>query len=390
MLNSSSNNPGNGNLDGLKAKLGAQNQAGPAQADAQEPIIQEVYEEEPDDYNFVQPLREVDEHELRNLSAIRESDSVDKRVYMACGAFLIAALIGGGIGFAIASNAAAKAEVQRKAAIARTIKNTVNDRLDGLKSLKQAFSSVADSNYNEAAFDSFRNNARTINFMLDMSSDVTAEAILLVEDTASNPLKAMRVYSAKSMLLRQLLETHNAETRAESDAISELQSHPDDASVVYAMQVIPEALNYLATDAPRSQYANGVLGIFTYRDVIEDDAAASTAYEQLKNENRWSEVQRQRRDYQPDAKEAKRLAAEGLTLPNHLIYDVVDRTGRNYKLFADEIILVDRALFFGAAANAKQRYDLRTQQIRALIDELSSVSGTIVGDLDKFIPDDKK
>ena len=107
-MNSSSNTPGSGNFNGLKANPGT-----PAQTDSTEPIIQEVYEPEPDDYNYVPQLRTVDEQELRNLAAIPPNTGVDRRVYMASAAFLIAALIGAGIGFAIASNAASNADVQR-------------------------------------------------------------------------------------------------------------------------------------------------------------------------------------------------------------------------------------------------------------------------------------
>ena len=75
-MNSLNNNPGDGNLNrGVQAQ--------------EEPVIQEVYEAEPDDYNFQPQLREVDEVELRNLSAIREETTVDTRVYKVAALFLI-------------------------------------------------------------------------------------------------------------------------------------------------------------------------------------------------------------------------------------------------------------------------------------------------------------
>ena len=143
-----------------------------------------------------------------------------------------------------------------------------------------------------------------------------------------------------------------------------------------------------ATTAPRSQYANGVISIFTYRDVVEDDAELSSLYGDIKNDGQWSNEQRARRDYKPkDKREEARLRNEGLDLPNHLIYDVTNRQGNKSNLFADEVILVDREHFFGKSANAKARYEWRTQTIKDLIDKTVASSATIQQDLKAFIPD---
>ncbi len=382
MLNSSSNTPGSGNFNGLKANPGT-----PAQTDSTEPIIQEVYEPEPDDYNYVPQLRTVDEQELRNLAAIPPNTGVDRRVYMASAAFLIAALIGAGIGFAIASNAASNADVQRKSALARTIKTTVEPKFKAIEDLEKRIDEYASGAYNDSRFSTFPTQVRQINFMLDIASDVTAESVLLVGDSRANPMKGLRTYSAKTMLIRQLLETHIAETRADSESILSIQSNAEaEAHITYAMSVIPDALYNMAKSAPRETYANGVIDIYTYKDVIKDDNEASQFYSQLKIDGRWSERQSIMRDYKPEnKKELAALEEAGLTLPNHLIYKVTDRSGNPKNLFADELILVDRALFFGASANAKDRYDYRIQQLKKLIDEAKQASATIVADLDQFI-----
>lgn len=376
MLNFSSNNPG----------IGTQNAA---QNKSPEPIIQEVYEAEPDDYNYVPQISELDEADYQNMLTV-QPEGVDTRVYKACAAFCVAAIIGAFIGYGVASVQADKADVQRKASIARAIDRTVGDKITALHSLKEEFDKIAEANYSEAAFESFKTKVRSpqiTQFMLDMSSDITGEAVLLIDQKA-NPLVGLREYSAQSMLLRQLIETHLAETRADSDSILELQSHSGDETVLYAMQVIPDALYYLATTAPRSQYANGVVSIFTYRDVVEDDAELSSLYGDIKNDGQWSNEQRARRDYKPkDRKEEARLRNEGLDLPNHLIYDVANRQGNKSNLFADEVILVDRERFFGKSANAKARYEWRTQTIKDLIDKTVASSATIQQDLKAFIPD---
>ena len=385
MLNSLSNNPGGGNLDGLKAKLGAQ---APGAAEVSEdPIIEEVYEEEPDDYNYKHQLNEVDEVELRNsLSVLRDSDEVDRRVYLACAAFVCAAIIGGIIGLVAASVSASNADIQRKSNIARTIQNTMKAKLEAFDTLASQINRAADGNYSEAVFASNIKNYGAVNFMLDISSEVTSEAVILAGDSRANPLKGLREYSAKTMLLTQLLSVHVNETNAESEAILELQDKGGNAKVTYAMQILPNAVYYLATDAPRTQYANGVINIYTYRNFISDDVEASDAYNNLKIDLKWSEAQRQMRDYVPaDKKEEAKIKAESLDLPNRLIYRVLDRNGREFQYFADDIILVDRSLLFGESKNALERYKQRNDDIKALISQIKASAASINSDLDKFI-----
>jgi hypothetical protein len=127
-----------------------------------------------------------------------------------------------------------------------------------------------------------------------------------------------------------------------------------------------------------------VISLFTFKDVVENDAEASEIYSQLKVDYKWSEAQRMRRDYQPaNKKEAQAL--EGMDLPNHLIYRVLDRNGTEIPLFADEVILVDRELLFGQSANALERYKRRNAQIQKLLEEAKAASASISGELQKFI-----
>ena len=370
-----------GKLDGLKAKLGAQ---ADGQAPA-EPIIQEIYEDEPDDYNYRPQYNEIDENELKALSAAHDDEKVDPRVYKATALFVIAAVIGAVIGLSAASVSASNADVQRKSNIAKTIQNTVNTKLEGFKEFKQDFQKVADGKYSESLFAIGVRNYSNHNFMLDISSEVSSEAVLLAGDSHSNPLKGLREYSAKTMLLTQLLSVHVNETIAESDAIMELQSKGSEAKVTFAMQILPDAV-YAMASAPRSQYANGIIGIYTYKDVIKDDKEASTIYTNIKTDNKWSEAQKRLRDYVPaNKKEEAELAKQELDLPNRLIYRVLSRTGRDMMFFADDILLIDRQVLFGNSKNALERYKLRTDEINKLISEIDSASSTIVADLNAFI-----
>ncbi len=371
MLNSLNNYPGNGNQNGL----GTQSQ--------EEPVIQEVYEPEPDDYNYQPQLREVDEVELRNLSAIHEEDTVDTRVYKVSAMFFIAALIGAGIGYACASGSATTADIHRKASIARTIKTTVETKLEGFEKFEKEFSKLESGNFNEAAFNSTLSNYNKFNFMLDISSEVTSEVVLLAGDKEANPIKGLREYSAATMLVTQLLSNHLNETRADAEAIAELQSSGD-SKVTYAMQVVPDAIYYLGTEAPRTMYANTAISLYTYKNVIEDDSELERVYNDMVIDNKWSEAAQLRRNYKPENKKEEEELG-GAILPNHLIYNAIDRRGNEKQLFSDELILVDRSLLFGKSANAKERYDQRNAQIRKMLTEAKEASQNIVKELDVFI-----
>lgn len=386
-MNSLSNNPGNGNLDGLKAKL---SKANTSEAPV-ETIIKEVYEDEPEDYDYEPQIREVDEEEIRNLSAIRQETEVDKRVYWACAAFVVAALIGGLIGYALASVSATNSDIHRKASVARTINNTMDAKFSGFDNFKKAFSSGSKDTFNEATFDDKVANYNKYDFMLDISSEVTSEAVLLLDRSGANPLEGLRVYSSKTMLLTQLLSIHVNETHADADAILELQSNGDSAKVTFAMQVIPEAIYYLGTDAPRNQYANGVTTLYTYRNYVNNDDDLAQAFADMKSDARGAYQQQklELRTYVSNAKKKKNDDSAEDELPSRLIYNVLDRNGRNIPMFADEVVLVDRSLLFGKSANALERYKRRTNQINKLIKEIDEVREPIAKDLKVFIDDDK-
>ncbi len=378
MLNSLSNNPGDGKLN-----VGMQSQ--------EEPVIQEVYEPEPDDYNFEPQIREVDEEELRNLSAIREETQVDTRVYKVSAAFLILALIGGVVGLMAATNSAEKSDIARKSKIAKTIQNTMKDKLDGFNKFSAKFDEMANGSFNESSFDAVVPKYSSYNFMLDISSEVTSEAILLAGDKNANPLSGVREYSAHTMLLTQLLGTHSNETHADAEEILELTSKKGDGKVMYALEVLPTAIKYLTTDAPRGSYANGVVSIFTYKDVIKEDGPLADAYAELKIEEKWPEYMRLARDYVPEGGK-KRLGADALNdedmiLPNHILYEVLDRRGNKSLKFADQLLMVDRTLLFGKSANAKERYELRNKQIKEELNRAREASSNVIAELDKFIID---
>lgn len=362
-----------------------------AGAPAEEAIIQEVFEEEPDDYNYVPQIQEVDEAELRSLSAIHEEDYVDRRVYYVCAGFLAVALVGGAIGMAAASHSASNADIERKSSMAKTIRMTVEDRLTQFERFAKEFES-AGGRYDRDTFDSKVGNYGNYSFMLDMSSDVTSEAVLLAGNSQANPLAGLRKYSADTMLLTQLISSHINETHADSEAILEIQEmrehNAEETRVLYAMQIVPEGVAYLMTTAPRSMYANGAINVFTYKDVIDDDEEASRRYSKLKVDNKWGQFQKERRDFVAD--KVVNEDGDALDIPNRLMYKVMDRRGQEALLFADEMVLVDRAKLFGKSMEALERYEQRTAQIKKVIEQARKDSSTIVSDLTYFMTEQAK
>jgi hypothetical protein len=223
-------------------------------------------------------------------------------------------------------------------------------------------------------------------FMLDMSSDISSEIILLNGDSRANPVKNLREYSADTMLLTQLLSIHRNETHVDEEEIVALMEKGGSEEVTYAMSINPDSVYYLGKTAPREQFANGVISIYTLREEIDNDEALSNIYESYKSDKGWSAAQREMRDYQP----AKGENVGELDLPNRIMYEVANRRGDLNYVFADEIVLVDRKLLFGKAANALDRYKQRSMQISNLIENIKKESTSISGDLELFMTPEAK
>ena len=343
-------------------------------------IIEYEYEPEPDDYNYVAPDAPIDEEEFRQLTFTGHNTD-NRKVIFVVAAILIAAIIGGVVGLIIGNIAEEKNDIKRKSSIASTIKRSYDTKVDNFNKLATAFDKIAASDYSKPDFDKFMNDLSKFDYMLDMSSDISSEVILLNGSTKANPVKNLREYSADTLLLMQLLSIHRNETRADEEEIAALLEQGGSKQVTYAMSISPDAVYYLGKTAPREQFANGVLNIYTLREPIDSNEDLSAAYNTYKSDKGWSAAQRALRDYVP----AKGENLENLDIPNRIMYDVLNRRGDSSLMFADEIILVDRKLLFGNAANAVDRYRQRTAQIAKLISNIRDASTTISTDLEVFM-----
>lgn len=344
-------------------------------------IIEYEYEPEPDDYNYEAPDTPIDEEEFRQLTYtgdVTDNSKVIKAVIV----ILIAAIIGGVIGLIIGSQAEKNNDIKRKSSLASTIKRSYDAKVESFGHLAAEFDDkLSGSDYDKMKFDDFMSELSNFDYMLDMSSDISSEVILLNGDKRANPVKNLREYSADTMLLTQLLSIHKNETRADEEEIASLMEKGGNDEVTYAMSINPDAVFYLGKNAPREQFANGVLNIYTLREPIDNDEELSSAYNAYKSDKGWSAAQREQRDYVP----GKGENLNGLDIPNRIMYDVLNRRGDSSLMFADEIILVDRKLLFGKSANALDRYKQRTAQIAKLISNIRTESATISADLALFM-----
>ncbi len=348
-----------------------------------EPEVIIEYEPEPDDYNYEPPATEVDEEELRQLQWTGQKTS-NSKVMMAVAAIAVAAIIGFIVGMVYGGIAQSKNDEKRKSTIAQTVQRQYDNKLKNFEEFSKMFDKFAGSTYEKSEFDSAMAKLQKIDYMLDMSSEVSAEVILLNDDPRANPVKNLREYSANTMLLVQLLSIHRNETTADEEEIQALIEKQNASDTVYAMRFNSGAAYYLALDAPREQFANGVDGIFTLREAITDDTDLVSSYNAYASDNSWGNMQHSDRDYKP-ANKAEEKALEGKVLPNRIMYDILDRRGASHLVFADEIVLVDRQLLFGKSLNALERYKQRTDQIKALISSTNEVASSISGDLGKFL-----
>jgi len=377
-LNSSSSIPGD--VKELKGQFGVQG------ASAPHPSVIVEEEPEPDDYNFVVVEKDVDEDAFRQMNWTMSSPAENKRVKLVVVIILVMALLGWLVGMGVGSIIESSNDTKRKSSIASTILRTVVPKLTGFETFARDFETIANAPFNEGRFNSVVRNYARHGFMLDMSSEVTSEVLMLAGDSRANPLRDLRTFSANTMLLTQLLSIHVNETNADSEEIMALLEGGGSSEVIYAMRVNPDALYFLGTTAPRESYANGVLldfngvlQVFTLRGPILDDEEVSREYVQLKIEQKWSQAQRQYRDYVP------RKGEPTLELPNRMLYRVMDRFGRISLLFADEMFLINRKVLFGNAANALERYQRRTVEISKLIGEIRSSAKSIEPDLSVFV-----
>lgn len=413
LLSSSNNNPGFKDVNDLKARLGmnkastsAPNPAAttptappkgafgaPASAspfgDAAKFAgpSQPAPEPEPEDYNYEHKDKEYDYN-----PALYDPDvkmPVSRARYIVFGAIGIGVLIFGFVLGLIWTNVVKDREsVNRRISLAQTVERSVKPKVEGFKNYMTLFKQRWDSkgpdgaiDFDKKFYDETVKSYAGYNFMLDMSNDVSAEAIILGQNEKANPLAELREYSSGSMLLTTLLSNHVAETNSDMQELENLLDGGDavDNNAVYAVRFnINEFFAYVE-QASRTNYALASLGIYQVKRAITDDEEASQVWGTMKSS--MTQEQIKELTYIPDPKAKTPDAAADLDLPKRLIYEVQARGGAPTYVFSDEIFLINRSQLFGSSANALDRYRNRMKAIYSTMALIEKVCDPLLADL---------
>lgn len=289
------------------------------------------------------------------------------------------------IGMQIAQVGHDRDSVNRRINLAKDLHGKVQPKLDAFTNFIKPFKDRVDSGgrmdavtaYDKALFDQLASYA-SVDFMLDPSTDIPAEAIILAQNQKANPLPELRQYSSGSMILTQLISNHVAETRADKQEIAELQDATgagtdDETSELFALKFDAQRYIEFINEPLRvnEQFNFGVRakGLWRVKKVIQTPEELAAIWKDMKA------------DYAPAAEEDKgkgakkgKEKAEELELPPKVIYQLQPRQGQAVYALADEIILITRSEVFGATPNALQRYEKRmTQILKAIIETEKSV-----------------
>ena len=329
-----------------------------------------------------------------------------KKDIMVVVVILIALIFGCGIGYLWSNVLSKRHEVNERIQVAKEIEKIVRPRVDAYQTFTQLFKQRSESmgagslEYNEKFFNETIKTFRDQNFMIDVSADIPPNAITMASNALQNPLSDIRGYAAGTMTLGRILDSHIEQTELDMDEIKALlgQNSATDKNIVYALKV--DAIQMMSIvdtdpqlDPKKSPYPKAERTVPAYQSVqkyqvkraITDDEEADRIFRKLKEEGKATD---ERNFKALSAKELKALhavasapVAEGLVVPNRMIYVLEDEAGTQSYAFADEIILLDRAKLYAASPNALERYRKRMLQIMAILGDIEKTTDGLVSKL---------
>ncbi|PIW01091.1 MAG: hypothetical protein COW42_06000 [Deltaproteobacteria bacterium CG17_big_fil_post_rev_8_21_14_2_50_63_7] len=295
--------------------------------------------------------------------------------------FVIGALF---VGMQIAEVGHDRNSVNRRINLAKDLASKVQPKLDAFVAFIKPFKDRVESGgrmesvtgYDQALFEQLGRYG-SVDFMLDPSTDVPAEAIILAQNQKANPLPELRQYSSGTMILVQLISNHVSETNADKKEIAELLeatgSVEDETSELFALKFDPERYLEFIKEPLRvdGQFNFGVRakGLWRVKKIVQSPEELAAIWKDMKG------------DYAAPAEEEDKTKGkkpkektEELGLPPKVIYQLQPRQGAPFYVLADEIILITRSEIFGATPNALQRYEKRmTQILKAIVETEKSV-----------------
>ena len=426
-LNSSSNNSKFKDIDNLKAKIAAKNNAGGFGGGAgggfgsaggfggsgggfgggfgtkvpkrqQQIIIEEEEEEKQPGKLFDFDLNQTD-------ASLRPPKDIIKPIMV--GVIAVVSLVFGAfIGWCWQGVLSDRADVNNRIVVAQKVDEVVSPKIDAFQTFVQKFKQRSESmgagvlEYDEKFFNETIVPYASANFVLDISKDLPADTIVMASNSAQNPLSDIRGYAAGTTLLSELLDSHIEQTNNDLEEIKALlgDRKATDRNIIYAIKVNPKQMLDLVT--PQSLVEKGYNRLaeavtsserYTVVSALTDDEVASKVFMKMIEGNKIPADEVESRTYKPEAEakaKAKKTAAaaapgsepvevttdNSLTLPSRLIYEIADQNGKTEYVFADQIILIERNKLFSDSANGLERYKKRMIQILAILGEVEKTT----------------
>ena len=411
-MNSSSKNSKFKNLDELKARMAAKNNAGggfgaaqggsgfggggfgPKIQKRQEVIIEEVEE--------VRQLGKMYDFDMNQVDASLLPPKDNTKPIMVGVIVLVSLLFGSVIGWCWQGVLADRSDVNSRIEVAKSVDEVVRPKIDAFQTFVQIFKQKSESlgagvlEYNPDFFENVIKKYNSPGFVLDISKDLPANTIVMASNAAQNPLSDIRGYAAGTTLLSELLESHIKQTNDDMAEINALlgKSSATDRNIVYALKVNDK--NLLTMVTPQSVAEKGYnrlaeaitcTEVYQVKSAITDDVEAAKVFAELIAAGKVAPEDVERRTYVPDPaeKRGKKSAKQApetveittdpdLKLPSRLMYVIEDRNGKRQTVFADEIILIERSKLFAGSANALERYKKRMVQLLAILGEVEKTT----------------
>ncbi|MBQ1267182.1 MAG: hypothetical protein IIY06_10585 [Proteobacteria bacterium] len=338
----------------------------------------------------------------------------NRKTIMVVFVVIIALIFGCGIGYLWNNILSDRQDVNDRIDVAKKIESIVRPRVDAYQTFTQLFKQRSESmgagvlEYNEKFFNETIKTYKDQNFMIDVSTDIPPEAITMASNSLQNPLSDIRGYAAGTMTLGRILDSHIEQTELDMDEINTLlgKNSATDKNIVYALKI--DAMQMMSIvdtdpqlDPKKSPYPKADRKVKAYhatekyqvKRAITDDEEADRIFRKLKEEGKVTDE----RNFKPlSDKELKALhavasapVAEGLVVPNRLMYVLEDASGNQSYAFADEIILLDRAKLYAASPNALERYRKRMIQIMAILGDIEKSTDSLVGKLHAISTEEK-
>ncbi|MCL2326375.1 MAG: hypothetical protein FWC40_07785 [Proteobacteria bacterium] len=397
-MNSSNNHSGSKNVNDLKARLGASKAPGSGfgggfSARAPKQQQQQIIIE---DDGTPGKMFDFDPTQM-DASLVAPKDN--RKTAMVGFVILIALIFGGVVGYLWQGVLSARSDVNTRIEVAKRVEATLQPKVDAFQTFAQIFKQRSESlgagvlEYNDQFFNQVIRRYRDNNFVLDISSDLPPDTVVLATNALQNPLADIRSFAAGTTTFSKILDSHIAQTELDMEEIKALlgQSSATDRNIVYALRVDPLAImNMVGEAGTRQMEALTVTRVYQVKRAITDDDEAARVFAEMRSKGLLAEAQIRARTFSPAAAAARGRVAtarpasdvpEGLVLPNRLMYVIQDRSGKEEVVFADEIILIDRAKLYATSPNALERYRKRMIQILALLGDIEKTTDGLMSKL---------